>query len=130
MLCTVMFNSLEMPAHNTKMRKRHYSTTNMQKTLCFVSYLLWIKIGFFHGYCILNYIQSLSTSNKIKSCLWKQTFWSFFLFFPSPQKFFCISFIIRNYQWETTKHPSVQSSGNRQKLTIFWRYFFKISMQF
>ena len=68
-LCTVMSNTLEMPAHNTKMRKRHYSTTNMQKTLCFVSYLLWIKIGFFHGYCILNYIQSLSTSNKIKSCL-------------------------------------------------------------
>ena len=34
-----------------------------------------------------------------------------------------ISFIMRNYQWENTKLPSVQSSGYRQKKPIFWRYF-------
>ena len=54
-LCTVMFNTLEMPAHNTKMRKRHYSTTNMQKNtlLCvlfvmdqdrFLSWILHFKL--------------------------------------------------------------------------------------
>ena len=38
-MCTASFNTLKMPAHNTKMRKKYYSTTNMQKTLSFVSYL-------------------------------------------------------------------------------------------
>ena len=38
-MCTVKFNTLKMPADITKMCKKHYSTTNMQKTLSFVSYL-------------------------------------------------------------------------------------------
>ena len=38
-----MLNNLKMSAHNIKMHKKHYCSTNMQKTLSIVSYLFWYR---------------------------------------------------------------------------------------
>ena len=130
-MCTVKFNTFKMPRHNTKMCKKHYSSTNMQKSFSFMSFLFW----YFKGaiFCstelwaqgqdlstnqdsILEWIlyfkydiQSLNTCYKQRVVPESKDF--VFCFFPCRKALvFFISFIMRNYQWETSKRPSVQAS--------------------